>query len=268
MALGSRTTPRRTRPSFSLEVVETERLSPHLVRVRVGGDGFSSYEDRPETDKYAKLLFDAEDPEPRPVTRTYTIRRADTEARTLDLDFVVHGDEGLAGPWADAASAGDAIRLIGPGGGYAPRADASAHLLAGDLSAVPAIASALESLPATARGTALIEVESDDAILDLAAPRGVEVRWIVDPAHDVETLANHVRELPAFPEDVHVFAHGERESVKTLRRVLFDERALERGQVSLSGYWARGRTEDRFQAEKRESIGQIFPEDAATTAAS
>ena len=46
--------------------------------------------------------------------------------------------------------------------------------------------------------------------------------------------------------------------MKALRRALLDERGLERAQVSLSGYWARGRTEDRFQAEKREPIGQIF----------
>ena len=47
--------------------------------------------------------------------------------------------------------------------------------------------------------------------------------------------------------------------MKELRRVFFEEKGLERGQVSLSGYWARGRTEDRFQAEKREPIGQILP---------
>ena len=57
---------------------------------------------------------------------------------------------------------------------------------------------------------------------------------------------------------VHVFAHGERESMKALRPVLFVERELERAQVSLSGYWAYGRTEDRFQAEKREPIGKIL----------
>ncbi len=259
VALNSRTSPRSPRPVVDLEVVSTERLSPHLVRVRLGGAGFATFEDRPETDKYAKLRFTTPAPESRPVTRTYTVRRVDHEAQTLDIEFVVHGDEGLAGPWAATVQPGAPLSLSGPGGGYAPDADADWYLFVGDLSAVPAIASGLEALPDAATGVALIEIESEDAVLDLVAPAGVDVRWIVDPAHETERLAEAVRALEWRDGHVDVFAHGERESMKALRRVLFEERGLARSQVSLSGYWARGRTEDRFQAEKREPIGQIFP---------
>lgn len=237
-------------------MIGAERLSPYLVRITLGGDGFSQFEDRPDTDKYVKLRFAAA--EGHPVTRTYTVRRVDTAARTLDVDFVVHGDEGLAGPWAAAASPGDRISLMGPGGGYLPHADADWHLFVGDLSAVPAISAALESLPDDAVGVALLEIDADDAALDLVAPPGVTIEWITNPAHDVDLLANAVRGLEWRDGRVDAFVHGERESMKALRRVLFDERELARDQVSLSGYWARGRTEDRFQAEKREPIGQIL----------
>jgi NADPH-dependent ferric siderophore reductase len=240
-------------------VVSSEWLNPHLVRVRLGGPGFAQFEDRPDTDKYVKLKFTTPAPESFPVTRTYTVRKVDHDAQTLDIDFVVHGDEGLAGPWAAAVRPGAPLSLLGPGGGYLPDPDADWHLLAGDLSAVPAIASALEALPADATGVALIEVDAADAVLDLIAPPGVEVRWIVDPEHLTTRLADAVGALDWPGGRVQVFAHGERESMKTLRRVLFDDRGLDRAQVSLSGYWARGRTEDRFQAEKREPIGQIFP---------
>ncbi|MEH3090354.1 MAG: siderophore-interacting protein [Microbacterium arborescens] len=258
MALSSRTAPRTPRPSIELEVVATERLSAHLVRVTLGGDGFAAFENRPETDKYVKLKFTTPAPESAPVTRTYTVRDVDAVAGTLDLDFVVHGDEGLAGPWAAQATVGDRIELMGPGGGYAPDAAADWHLFAGDLSAVPAIAAALEALPEDAVGHAFIEVESDDAVLPLAAPDGVEVEWIVDPEHDADALASVIRQWGWLEGDVQVFAHGERESMKALRRLLFDEHGLDRARVSLSGYWARGRNEDRFQAEKREPIGQIL----------
>jgi hypothetical protein len=40
-------------------------------------------------------------------------------------------------------------------------------------------------------------------------------------------------------------------------RAALKNRGLGGGSLSLSGYWAYGRTEDRFQAEKREPIGQI-----------
>lgn len=241
-------------------MISSERLSPSLVRVRFGGPGFAEFQDRPETDKYVKLQFTTPPPESHPVTRTYTVRRVDAASQALDIDFVVHGDEGLAAPWAAAARPGALLSLSGPGGGYRPNPDAAWHLFAGDLSAVPAIAAGLEALPADAVGTAIIETDSEEAILELAAPTGVEVRWIVDPAHDTELLADAVRALPWRDGHVDVFAHGERESMKALRRVFFDERGLERGQVSLSGYWARGRTEDRFQAEKREPIGQVIPQ--------
>lgn len=258
MAISSRTAPRTPRPIVELTVVETWRLGPNLVRVRLGGEGFSAFEDRPETDKYVKLRFTSSDD--LPVTRTYTIRRVDAASATLDIDFVVHGDEGLAGPWAAAAQPGARLSFIGPGGGYRPDDTADWHLFVGDLSAVPAISAAIDALPSEASGVALIQVDAADDVFDLVAPAGVEVRWIVDPAHEVDRLADAVRALPRRDGRVDVFAHGERESMKALRRVLFDELELERGQVSLSGYWARGRTEDRFQAEKREPVGQIFPE--------
>ncbi|UOQ59494.1 siderophore-interacting protein [Leucobacter rhizosphaerae] len=255
--------PRPPRPTVELEVVHTERLSPHLVRVRLGGAGFAQFQDRPETDKYVKLKFTTPAPESLEVTRTYTVRAVDPEQGTLDVDFVVHGDEGLAGPWAASAQPGDRLGLMGPGGGYRPDPDADWHLLAGDLSAVPAIAAALEELRAVApgaAGVAFIEVDAEDAILPLEAPEGIAVMWIVDPAHDPEALADHVRSHEWAEGRVQVFAHGERESMKALRRLLSGERGVPRADLSLSGYWARGRTEDRFQVEKREPIGQIFPE--------
>ncbi|GAA1638458.1 siderophore-interacting protein [Microbacterium flavum] len=259
MAISSRTSARAPRPTIELEVVATERLSPHLVRVIFGGPGFAQFEDRPETDKYVKLRFTTREPESLPVTRTYTVRRVDAAAGTLAIDFVVHGDEGLAGPWAAGARPGDRLSLMGPGGGYSPDTGADAHLLVGDLSALPAIAAALEALPPDARGRAIVQVDDDRAIVPLPeAPNGVDVEWIVDPAHEVDALATVLRQLDWPAGTVQVFAHGERESMKAVRRVLFDERGLDRAHVSLSGYWARGRTEDRFQAEKREPIGQIL----------
>ncbi|MGZ0711620.1 siderophore-interacting protein (plasmid) [Coraliomargarita sp. W4R53] len=257
MALASRTSPRAPRPSIELEVVKTEQLSPYLVRITLGGDAFAQFHDRRDTDKYLKLKFTTPEPEAHQVTRTYTVRRVNAES--LEVDFVVHGGEGLAGPWAAAAEVGAKVSFIGPGGGYLPNPSADWYLFTGDLSAMPAIAAALESLPADAVGDVILEVDAEDGILvDLSMPAGFTVRWIANPNHDVSCLADAVRALAWRDGIVDVFAHGERESIKALRPALFEERELPRGQVSLSGYWARGRTEDRFQAEKREPIGQIL----------
>ena len=249
-----------------LEVIRTEWITPHLVRVVAGGPGFADFVNNDSSDRYAKLFFanpalgltppydlpalrETLAQDDWPVVRTYTIRRV-TEAE-LWVDFVVHGDTGVAGPWAAAATPGDVLVLAGPGGGYAPDPNADGHVLAGDMSAVPAISAALEAMPRDAVGLVFIEVDVDSDIHSLDAPQGVEITWV-----RTGELASAV-DAAAWPSgDVQVFAHGEREAMKALREV-FRAREVTRERLSLSGYWARGRTEDRFQAEKREPIGRI-----------
>lgn len=262
-------------------MVKSQRLSPHMVRLTLGGEGFSQFRDKDATDRYIKLLF--ADPalgltppydldalretlpmEKMPVRRTYTVRSVDHEAGTLDVDFVVHGEDGLAGPWAAAAQVGDVVTFNGPGGMHQPDPSADWHLLAGDESALPAIAATLEAMPAEAQGVALIEVEGPDDELELTAPEGIKVRWLHrgQPfTPETTILAREVMEVEWREGAVQVFAHGEREMVKDLRRYLSDVRGVDRRAMSLSAYWAYGRAEETFQAEKREPIGRIFPED-------
>jgi NADPH-dependent ferric siderophore reductase len=107
---------------------------------------------------------------------------------------------------------------------------------------------------------AFIEVGSDADVQEIAAPAGLELVWLQRgdvPAGESSHLVEAVR-TAAWPDGrVNVFAHGERGYMKGLREVLFRERGLDRSQVSLSGYWAKGRVEDVFQAEKKLPIGQI-----------
>lgn len=159
------------RPVHTFHVVRSEHLTPHLVRVMLGGSGFGTFVPNEFTDSYVKLIF--VDPEvdvtglPHPLTldsfaslpadkqpaiRTMTVRRADPVNRELVIDIVVHGEHGVAGPWASAAEPGQPLYLMGPSGAYAPDPAADWHLLAGDESALPAIAAALEALPPTQSG--------------------------------------------------------------------------------------------------------------------
>ena len=245
-------TPTR-RPARTLAVLSVRSsrwISPHTVRLTVGGPGFSDIRSNEYTDKYVKISF-------ADVTRTYTVRRMEPDQQQLDLDFVVHGDDGIAAPWAANAQPGDTLTLSGAGGGYAPAPDDDWHLFVGDESALPAISSALEALPSDARGIAYLESQEGHPD-DISAPAGVELRWLhrANPGTTPLQLAEALATGPWLPGRVGVFAHGEREAMKAIRAEL-KGRDLNGGQLSLSGYWAYGRTEDRFQAEKREPIGQI-----------
>jgi len=154
------------RPLNTFEVVRTEQLTPHLIRVVLGGKGFDTFVPNENTDAYVKIAFVPDDvdvaalPQPltmdsfnelpahdRPTVRTYTVRRVDTEHRQIWIDFVVHGEHGVAGPWAASATPGQPAYLTSPNGAYTPDPAADWHLFAGDEAAVPAISAALESLP-------------------------------------------------------------------------------------------------------------------------
>ncbi len=268
---------KKPRPQHVFEVASSERVSPHVVRVRFGGADLTSIERPDATDGYFKLLFadpglgltppydmDAIPKGQLPARRTYTVRSWNDDG-TISIDFVTHGEQGVAAPWAMRARPGDLLAATGPGSGYRPRADATWHLLVGDDSALPAISAAVESLPQDAQGQVVVEVDSAaDELPPTSAPDGVRIRWLhrngTTPG-ERSLLPDAVRALDWPAAGVQVFAHGERESMKALRQIFFKERGISRDAVSLSGYWAFGRTEDRFQAEKREPIGQIDPND-------
>lgn len=268
---------KQSRPQVNLTVLRREQLSPHMVRIVAGGEGFADFVNNGYVDRYVKIVFPqpgVQYPEPLdlwqvretmpreqwPFTRTYTLRWVDEAARELAIDFVVHGDEGLAGPWAARAEPGDPLTFTGPGGAYNPSPDADWYLLAGDEAALPAVAAVLESLPAGATGLAFLEVDSDADMQQLSGPAGVRITWLTRngaPAGSGSRLVDAVADADWPDGRVDVFAHGERGYMKGLRQVFFEQRGLERSQVSLSGYWAKGRVEDVFQAEKKLPVGQI-----------
>jgi NADPH-dependent ferric siderophore reductase len=251
-----------------------------MIRVVLGGEGLAGFPEGELTDRYVKLLFpppgasygvpyDVEEIRAQlpadqwPVTRTYTVRAWDAATGELTIDFVHHGDEGLAGPWAAAARPGDRIQLMGPGGAYTPRPDADWHLLAGDEAALPAIAASLEGLPAGARALAFVEVAGpEEEQADVVAAPGVELRWLHrGDAAPGEVLVDAVRATPLPEGRGHVFVHGEAFAVRELRRHLRAERGLDPEWTSISGYWRRGDTEDRWQATKQEWNAAIEAED-------
>jgi NADPH-dependent ferric siderophore reductase len=266
-------------------VTRVEQLTPHMVRVVVGGSALAGLGVGEYTDHYVKVLFPPPGvgyPEPFdvaairetrpreewPVVRTYTIRRWLPEAQEMWVDFVVHGDEGIAGPWAAHAQPGDPFRFMGPGGGYAPKPDAGWHLLAGDESALPAIATALDGMPAGARVKAFIEVADPTEEQKLATAADAEITWLHRGARPVgEALIAAVRGLEFPPGEVQAFVHGEATFVKDLRGHLRLDRGLPMGQLSISGYWRRGMNEDGWQSTKREWNQQVEKEQEAPAVA-
>jgi NADPH-dependent ferric siderophore reductase len=202
-----------------------------------------------------------------PSTRTYTVRAWDPATAELTIDVVYHGDVGLAGPWAAAARPGDVLRFLGPGGGYAPCAQADWHLLVGDESALPAIGATLDRLPAQARAHVLVEVEGPADELPLATAAHAEIRWLHRGSGMLgQRLVAAVRGLEFPAGQVHAFVHGEAGFVKQLRRHLRLERGVPLGRLSISGYWRLGRDDDGWRSSKQEWNRQMEDEEARALA--
>lgn len=254
------------RTEVELSVVRTEELAPRLRRVVLGGPAFADYLacHPPSTDTYVKLVFPGADGE---VQRTYTIRWVDPDARELAIDFVTHGSEGFAGPWAASAVPGDTLRFRGPGGAYRPDPAADHHLFVGDESALPAIAASVAVLEPGSTATAFVEVDGPDDEVDLPTEGDLTIHWLHrDGAAPGTTtlLDDAVRAWPFPAGRVQAFVHGESALLKSVRPYLLDDRVA-RADISVSAYWRRGVTEEGFRAWKREQSDAVMRPAAVLT---
>lgn len=176
------------------EVEKIEQLSPDLLRITFSGGTLDRFEGSEATDAHVIARFvpdgspitapfeqqdiDALPPEHRPRPRRFTIREWDTHSQTLVIDFVVHGDAGYAGNWAQRATPGDRLQFDGPGGSYRPSTEADWHLLVGDESAFGAIGASLQSLPSTAQAVVFALIERPGCEIEFPSSAQVTVDWL------------------------------------------------------------------------------------------
>ncbi len=256
------------------EVKEVTKLSPSLVRVALTGGTLSEFEAPEATDAYinAQFLptespltvpFDAADleglpSELRPRPRRFTIRSWDSEQQVLSIDFVTHGDTGYAGSWAQRAEPGDRLQFSRPGGSYRPSPDVDWHLLAGDESALGAIAASVESLPAGARALVFVVVDGPDNEIELPHTADVEIVWLHRMrSHDPERVLPDAVAAATFPEgSFDVFVHGEASEVREIRRHLIGERNIDPTTASISPYWRRLHTDEDWRQIKRQWMAE------------
>ncbi len=234
-----------------------------MIRIVFGGEGLAGFAVGEFTDHYVKLQFPREGApdDERPKVRTFTVRDWDPERLLLTIDFVVHGDEGIAGPWAAAAKVGDTLGLRGPGGGYAPDPGAAWHLMAGDTSVIPAIAASLPRVPAGAPVHVFLQVHGPEEEIGLDSPGDLHLHWLHGDAEEQLAAAIAALDFPAGTPQV--FLHGEATAVRLARRHLVVDRGVPGEALSATGYWKRTLTDEGWRADKAEWNRQVESEAAA-----
>lgn len=282
-----------TQELLRLEVLRTERLSPHWMRVTLGrGDiaGFtalgydqwfrlflprSTHLARDGGDEgleripakankifgYLKYLRIPEGV--RPVMRNYTVRAyravGASGGAEIDVDFVLHGTGPTAGPasrWADAAAPGESVVIIDEGLRFNPARGVEKLLLVADETGAPAVAGICAALPSSATGVALIEAPTAEDVLPFDAPPGIEVRHLVrDAGRKPGSLAlAELEKLPAPASDTHAFIVGEQSLPTAGRRHLVGQR-LAKDRISFVGYWRVGAASPAPKSEQAQTTG-------------
>lgn len=251
-----------------LEVLRVADVTPGMRRVTLGGAGLHAHT-APNgmpvaafrsdgVDDEFKLLFrhpelaEAVGPvqadglldwprDPRMLMRTYTARRWDAAAGELDVDFVVHG-VGPATSWARRVRPGETIQLAGPKSSSAHPLHADWTLIAGDETALPAIARWLEHWPPGARAQVFVEIAEPAHEQRLPVPPGVELTWLHREGRAPGTTSLLLDALTAadwWPGEPFAWVAGESLTLTPIRRWLRGERGLSRERMEVTGYWRR-----------------------------
>ena len=235
------------KPRYPATVKRVEHLTPRMVRVTFTSPELADFGwNGPAA--HIKLIFAQPAPAtpgaevPRPTTRTYTPRRFDSQARELDVDFILHG-EGPASAWAEQATVGQTLTIAVPGRYYVIDPSAAWFLLAGDDTAIPAISTILEGLPASATAHVFIEVADRTDEVGIPAHPNTTITWLhrgPEVSRAGAPLEASVRgyQMPAGSGRVYVAC--ESGAMRRIRAHMLTDRTLSREHVVTRGYWKLG----------------------------
>ena len=247
----------------TMTVSEKSWITPNMIRVTCTADwiktlgaGIEGAHFKlflPDDDQSATDFIEQLENGPRPAVRTYTIRHLRVDRGEMDIDFVDHGDAGPASAWARRCGAGDFAGFAGPGPVKLKSYFADIYIVAADMSALPVATATLEAMPRDAKGVAYFEIISPDDKQDIAAPKGINIHWLIhpDPHEPMIQSIELTRALPNLKGQVQTCIAGESSMIKALKEEIVNNRGLPKGNAYISGYWKIGLVEDEHQQVKR-----------------
>ncbi|GII24031.1 siderophore-interacting protein [Planosporangium mesophilum] len=260
---------------FDVRVVRTERVGTSMVRITFGAPGLVDLASGGRDQRFKLFLphpyqaspvvptgddwfarWRAMDPTVRAVMRSYTVREQRHDPGEFDVDFALHGEAGPASRWATRALSGDRVTVLAPvvedngGVDFRPPAGTGWVLLAGDETALPAVAGILSWLPAGTRARVWVEVAHAADIRDLPTEAAdVMVTWLVREVAGCPSVLDAVRAAHLPTGTPYAWIAGEAGTVRALRRHLVGERGFGRDRVTFTGYWRRGSSEEDLLTE-------------------
>ena len=230
---------RKGRRVWPLTVTGKVQIAPHMTRVTFTGPDLDELKWTRGQDVVLEI------PTANGISRRhYTIRSHDAAAKTLAIDFVLHGD-GPATSWAVQARPGHFLGVGGPRGSFVIPDGFDWHLLIGDETALPSISRRIEELPAGTRVAAVLEARDPSARIEFDTQADLYAVWCyrneeADGEIPGTALLNAVRETFLPDGEGYVWAAGEAASIRAVRQHLTTERGIDKSRIRASSYWKRG----------------------------
>lgn len=218
-----------------ITVTRVTRLAPHMVRITFTGADLAGFTNQGFDDHVKLFLGD--------VGRHYTPRRYDTAARELDIDFALHDQAGPATAWAAGAKAGDEVAVGGPRGSFIVTDDFDWYLLAGDETALPAIARRLEELRPDVRAIVVAEVDGKAEEIEFSSHAAMETHWVHRGGAEAGTgtlLEDAIAGLTLPKGDGFAWAACEAGAARRVRGVLVDRHHHPKDWLKVASYWKYG----------------------------
>lgn len=177
--------------------------------------------------------------------RNFTVRRADPAAGTLDVDFFLHGDAGIAARWGLHAQPGDTVGFAGPRVHWEHDEAATWSLLAADETGLPALQSIVETLPEGHRAIALVEVQDEAERTTAESAADVEWHWCLrgDAAPGTSTVViDTLRGLTLPDTPGQCWGGGEALVMRDVRRHVAANVPSAASSMRVLGYWKHRKT--------------------------
>jgi ATP-binding cassette, subfamily B, bacterial IrtA/YbtP len=224
----------------SATVLETIRIAPHFVRIRMESPTlFSDAQAEPA----AWLRFWFPDPEGSTTEfqRAYTISEADAPAGRFAVDVVLHDPAGPASRWARSVEPGATIAvmsLMGSSRFDTPDEHPAGYLLIGDSASIPGINGIIGIVPDDVPIEVYLEQhDADDRQIPIASHPRLRLHWV--DRRDEKSLASAIETRDW--SDWYAWATPEATTLKHVRTRLRDDFGFPKSEIHAQAYWSAGR---------------------------
>ncbi|OBB99030.1 ABC transporter ATP-binding protein/permease [Mycobacterium sp. 852002-40037_SCH5390672] len=221
-------------------VVETVRIAPHFVRVRMTSPTLFEDVDA-EPAAWLRFWFPDPDGSTTEFQRAYTISEADVPTGRFAVDIVLHDPAGPASLWARTVAPGATIAvmaLMGSSRFDVPDEQPAGYLLIGDSASIPGMNGIIGVVPDDVPIEMYLEQHDDnDTLIPVARHPRLRVHWVA--RHDEKSLAAAIETRDW--SDWYAWATPEATTLKHVRTRLREQFGFPKSEVHAQAYWSAGR---------------------------